>query len=118
MKRTIITIVIMFVLLVPLTLSAREVKPHYTLTLGGRGGYSMLTGDQKDVLKNGINVNIFMNYNPHLINNFFIRPELMYSRFGFQTAQQKVLSHEDSAHSSNVTSPRSVDVHDPCRRVG
>ncbi|GEM_PF-1015628 len=93
MKRTIVTIVIMLILLVPLTLFAREVKPHYTLTLGGRGGYSMLTGEQKDVLKNGINVNIFMNYNPHLINNFFIQPELMYSRFGFQTAQQKVLSY-------------------------
>ena len=91
MKKVIYILFITALVLTPLLLQAKEVSPPYTLTLGGRGGYIMPMGSQKDVLNGGINASIFLNYNPKLINNFLIQPEFSYSGFRL-TANKDVLS--------------------------
>jgi tetratricopeptide (TPR) repeat protein len=78
--------------LLPAVLFAKEVSPSYTLTLGARVGYALPMGTQADLLNGGINANIFMNYNPKLINNFLIQPEFTFSGFRLKTNKDMLSS--------------------------
>ncbi len=91
MKKLIYILILATIVVAPILLQAKEVSPLYILTLGGRGGYIMPMGAQKDILNGGINASIFLNYNPKLINNFLIQPEFSYSGFRL-TANTDVLS--------------------------
>lgn len=69
----------------PVTLIAKEVYPPYTLSLGARGGYMLPMGENADVLNGGPSFSVFMNYNPKLVNNLLLQPEISYTRFNLKT---------------------------------
>ena len=52
----------------------------------------MPMGTHRDFLNGGINVSIFLNFNPRLINNFLLQPEFSYAGFRFITASQNMSS--------------------------
>jgi tetratricopeptide (TPR) repeat protein len=64
---------------------AKDVYPPYTLSLGARGGYMMPMGENADVLNGGPSFSVFMNFNPKLINNLLLQPEVSYTRFNLKT---------------------------------
>ncbi len=92
MTYALLFIPVLLLLLIPGTLLAKEVSPTYTLTLGARAGYIMPMGTQADVLNGGINANIFMNYNPKLINNLLLQPEFSFSGFRLKTNKDMLSS--------------------------
>jgi hypothetical protein len=85
MKKCIYVTVIVLVISLPFIGLAKEAYPPYTLSLGTRGGYMKPIGNKADVLNGGLNLAVFMNYNPKLINNLLLQPEISYSRFSLKT---------------------------------
>ena len=85
MRKCVYISIFLLVLLLPLIGLAKEVYPPYRLSLGARGGYMMPMGDNAEVLNGGPSFSVFMNFNPKLINNFLLQPEISYTRFNLKT---------------------------------
>ncbi len=85
MKKVALISITLLLFAIPYIVSAKEKTPWYTLSLGARGGYIMPLGENSNTLNSGINVSIFLNFNPKLINNFILQPEFFYSGFRLKT---------------------------------
>lgn len=93
MKKCVYLSIIILVISLPFIGLAKEVYPPYTLSLGARGGYMMPMGENADVLNGGPSFSVFMNYNPKLINNLLLQPEVSYTRFNLKTNTSAVSSY-------------------------